>query len=60
VITVLEGGYDLEAVRDSSAATVGAMVGENCQPENSTSGGPGADVVDAVRRVRRERLGFDD
>lgn len=59
VITVLEGGYDLEAVRDSSAATVGALVGESCRPENSTAGGPGADVVEAVRRLRMERLGFD-
>jgi len=60
VITVLEGGYDLEAIRDSSAATVGAMVGESCRPENSTSGGPGADVVEAVRRLRREQPALDD
>jgi len=60
VITVLEGGYDLDAVRDSSAATIGALVGENCRPEPATSGGPGLDAVEAARRVRREELDLDE
>ncbi len=59
VITVLEGGYDLDAVRDSSAATIGVLVGQSCRPEPSTSGGPGREAVEAVRRLRREEMGLD-
>ncbi len=54
VVTVLEGGYDLAAVRNSSAAVVGCLVGEHCRPEASTSGGPGAEIVDVVRRIHVE------
>lgn len=47
----LEGGYDLTAVRDSVAATLPALVGEPAQPgERPTTGGPGADVVQAAAR----------
>lgn len=60
VITVLEGGYDLDAVRNSSAAMVGVLVGKRCRPEESTSGGPGSDMVESVRRSRIERLDHDD
>ncbi len=56
VVAVLEGGYDLEAIRRSSAAVVGSLVGKSCRPEPSTSGGPGSDVVDSVRRLRLDWL----
>jgi acetoin utilization deacetylase AcuC-like enzyme len=50
-IVFLEGGYDLEAVRDSVAATLPVLVGEPARPaERPTSGGPGDGVVDAARR----------
>jgi len=48
----LEGGYDLQALRDSVAGTLAALAGEQLHPEPPTSGGPGATVVDAVRRRR--------
>ena len=48
----LEGGYDLEALTDSVGATLASMAGEHHRPEAPTSGGPGAAVVDAVRRLR--------
>lgn len=48
----LEGGYDLEGLAHSAAATLATLVGESYRPEPSTSGGPGRHVVDAVRRVR--------
>lgn len=47
----LEGGYDLQALADSTGATLGAMVGLAVHPETPTSGGPGRAVVDAARRL---------
>jgi acetoin utilization deacetylase AcuC-like enzyme len=51
----LEGGYDLEALRDSVAATASALVGDGVRPERATSGGPGAHVVRAVRDLHLAR-----
>jgi acetoin utilization deacetylase AcuC-like enzyme len=48
VVALLEGGYDLDAVADSTAATVGALLGDKVHPEAPSAGGPG-DV--AVRRA---------
>jgi len=49
-IVFLEGGYDLDAVRDSVAATLPVLVGEPPEPrEAPTAGGPGGDVVEAAR-----------
>ena len=48
VIAFLEGGYDLDALGASTAACVGALLGEKIRPEAASSGGPGADVVDAL------------
>jgi acetoin utilization deacetylase AcuC-like enzyme len=47
----LEGGYDLQALADSTAACLGALAGVAVQPEPPTSGGPGRDAVAAARRV---------
>jgi acetoin utilization deacetylase AcuC-like enzyme len=54
VITFLEGGYDLEALRHSVAATASALVGGQLRPESATAGGPGRAVVGAVRELRHE------
>ena len=55
VIVFLEGGYDLDAVRDATAETAAALVGERIPPvEPPTSGGPGREVVDAARDLWRE------
>src|SRR5690606_18102827 len=52
LIAFLEGGYDLDAVRASVAATLPAMVGAPPRAsESPTSGGPGTDVVDAAARL---------
>jgi acetoin utilization deacetylase AcuC-like enzyme len=45
----LEGGYDLEALRSSVAATASTLLGEAVRPEPATSGGPGHPIVRAVR-----------
>jgi acetoin utilization deacetylase AcuC-like enzyme len=45
----LEGGYDLDALRDSVAATVTTLVGAPVRPEPATSAGPGRRVVHAAR-----------
>ncbi|MDG2025567.1 MAG: histone deacetylase [Acidimicrobiales bacterium] len=52
-VVLLEGGYDLDAIRDCSAATAAALVGESTRPEPATSGGPGADVVELARQLHQ-------
>ncbi|HSO96078.1 MAG TPA: histone deacetylase [Acidimicrobiia bacterium] len=48
-IVFLEGGYDLDAVRASTAATLPVLLGEPGHPEEApTGGGPGGDVVEAA------------
>jgi acetoin utilization deacetylase AcuC-like enzyme len=55
-IVFLEGGYDLQAVRDSVAATLPALLEvTTAAPEAPTSGGPGADVVEAAYRRWAQR-----
>jgi acetoin utilization deacetylase AcuC-like enzyme len=51
LVVFLEGGYDLQALTDSVAATVGTLAGEPRRPEPATSGGPGARVVAAAREL---------
>ena len=50
-VVFLEGGYDLEAIRDSTHAVLGALMGERIHLEHPTSGGPGAEAVAAAARV---------
>jgi acetoin utilization deacetylase AcuC-like enzyme len=47
-LVFLEGGYDLEALRSSSAATLAALAGGRLAPEAPTSGGPGREVIAAA------------
>jgi len=47
-VVYLEGGYDLEALAASTAATLSALTGGNHRPEPASSGGPGRTVVDEV------------
>ena len=48
-LVMLEGGYDLGALTTCTAAALGALEGRIVMPETPTSGGPGADHVDACR-----------
>jgi acetoin utilization deacetylase AcuC-like enzyme len=50
-LALLEGGYDLQALCDSTAATLGALAGVSVHPEVPTCGGPGHDVVVAARQL---------
>jgi acetoin utilization deacetylase AcuC-like enzyme len=51
-VAFLEGGYDLEALRDSVAATLPPLLGETARAaERPTSGGPGGVVVEAAHEV---------
>jgi len=54
VVAVLEGGYDLDALRLSVGATAAALLGERYVPEPASSGGPGAEVLERVRRAQEE------
>jgi acetoin utilization deacetylase AcuC-like enzyme len=56
-VLFLEGGYDLEALTASVAATCSTLAGEHHRPEPATSGGPGLEEVARVRRFRDE-LGY--
>lgn len=47
-IVFLEGGYDLDAIRDSTHAVAMALMGERVHPEPPTAGGPGSDAVQAA------------
>lgn len=49
LVVFLEGGYDLEALRDSTAATVSTLLGSPNRVESATSNGPGRAVVQAAR-----------
>jgi acetoin utilization deacetylase AcuC-like enzyme len=51
LIVFLEGGYDLEALRDSTAATVSTLVGAPHRIEAATAHGPGRAVVAAAREI---------
>lgn len=54
-MAMLEGGYDLAALADSTAAVFGALTGVTVAPtEETTSGGAGEEVVDSVARLWSE------
>ncbi len=48
---ILEGGYDLDALRLSVGASLAAALDVEFRPEHSSSGGPGDDAVDAARKA---------
>lgn len=53
-IAFLEGGYDLDALGLSTAACVGALLGETYAPEAQSNGGPGNRIVDALLEIHSE------
>jgi acetoin utilization deacetylase AcuC-like enzyme len=59
VVALLEGGYDLGALRSSVAATLGALTNAPAPSgsEIPTAGGPGADLVDRAAAERARALG---
>ncbi len=59
-VAVLEGGYDLEAIRLSSAAVVGALCGVSVRSEAATSGGPGMAEVKAMAAAAADGSAQDD
>jgi acetoin utilization deacetylase AcuC-like enzyme len=50
-LLMLEGGYDLQALADSTASALASLEGIQHHPEDPTKGGPGHQVVDAARRL---------
>lgn len=58
-LVFLEGGYDLQALADSTAACLGALAGVLHHPERPTSGGPGSHVIGAAQRVQSAALDAD-
>jgi acetoin utilization deacetylase AcuC-like enzyme len=56
-LVVLEGGYDLEALKLCTTAVLGALEDLDLAAESATSGGPGAQAVDAVTHFWTETKG---
>lgn len=54
ILVYLEGGYDLTAVAESTAATVGSLVGEHLHPEKPSAGGPGSEAISSAELLRRQ------
>ncbi len=52
-VLFLEGGYDLDALRASTAAVTAALVGHGHRPERATDGEGADEVVDQVRTAHR-------
>jgi acetoin utilization deacetylase AcuC-like enzyme len=50
-VLFLEGGYDLDALRASTAAATSSLAGVPVAPEPATSGGPGRDVLARTARA---------
>jgi acetoin utilization deacetylase AcuC-like enzyme len=55
-VLFLEGGYDLDALRASTAATLSALVGERLHAERPTFGGPGSEVLVAASQAHQRAL----
>ncbi|HEV7864061.1 MAG TPA: hypothetical protein VGR20_15220, partial [Acidimicrobiia bacterium] len=55
LVLFLEGGYDLDALTTSVGASLAALLDAPYRPEEATSGGPGAQVVEAAR-LQQQRL----
>ena len=53
LLVMLEGGYDLRALADSTASTMAALAGGTIRPEPLTNGGPGRELVEAAARLLR-------
>ncbi len=51
---ILEGGYDLDALRLSVGASLAAVLDVEFRPEHASSGGPGDEAVGAARRAHVE------
>jgi acetoin utilization deacetylase AcuC-like enzyme len=49
---LLEGGYDLDALRLSVGSSLAALLDVEFRPEQASSGGPGDEAVDAARRAQ--------
>lgn len=47
-IVFLEGGYNLDALTETSAAVMATLVGQPLATEQQTNGGPGQEVVDSA------------
>ncbi len=56
LVVFLEGGYDLDALRCSVAATASTLIGEPVRPEPATGNGPGGRVVRAAHDVHLARI----
>lgn len=57
VLAVVEGGYDLDAIAECSAATVSALAGVRLHSEAPTTGGPGSKAITDATETRNRATG---
>jgi acetoin utilization deacetylase AcuC-like enzyme len=57
LLAFLEGGYDLDALRDSTAAALVALAGDRLHPETPSGGGPGRDSILAAELAHQRATG---
>jgi acetoin utilization deacetylase AcuC-like enzyme len=57
LLAFLEGGYDLDALRDSTAAALVALAGDRLHPEAPSGGGPGRDSILAAELAHQRATG---
>ena len=55
-LAMLEGGYDLDALAESAATTIGVLAGATIAAEAPTSGGPGHEQVTSALRLWEDAL----
>jgi acetoin utilization deacetylase AcuC-like enzyme len=62
LVFVLEGGYELDALRLSVGATIAAVLGAPFRAEAASTGGPGSDAVQHAHavHVRQRELHLDN
>lgn len=52
----LEGGYDRQALGDCAGAVAARILDVSYRPESLSTGGPGEEHIERVRRIHRDRL----
>jgi acetoin utilization deacetylase AcuC-like enzyme len=58
-VAVLEGGYDLRAIRDSTAAVLGELCGDRADTPPPAAPSCARPILDAVRRAHADFWKFD-
>lgn len=56
IVAFLEGGYDLAALEQSTAATIAALAGQSLKPEPNSDGAIDIEMISALEESRKRAL----